>query len=109
MCSTCSTRLYHHRFNDQNDHEELAKFLGRCKAVEDKRNQIIHSHWEPDFEGGKGAVRRKLTAKNLKELRQQQETLSHADLEKVSLIANWSAKIANVSGSTLSRGCEPAL
>ena len=75
--------LYHYRFNDPLELEKLDLFLGECKRAEERRNQIIHSHWQVDFEAGKGAIRTKYTAKNRKELKRQKETLSQADMEKI--------------------------
>lgn len=78
--------VYHHRFKDSveaKEFEELKEFLGKCLAANNSRNQIIHSHWMPDLVGQKGAVRTKFTAKNRKELKQQRETVSPGDLEKI--------------------------
>jgi hypothetical protein len=70
--------LFEHRFNDPALQKKLAKFLDQCKAAEDRRNQVIHSHWEPDIFTGKGAVRRKSTARG--KLKTEQQVLSQADL-----------------------------
>jgi hypothetical protein len=75
--------LHHHRYANALADKELAKFLVQCAKAEDRRNQIIHSYWAPDYQGGKGAKRTKFTAKNRKELKQQVEILSLADLEKI--------------------------
>lgn len=72
--------LFEHRFNDPAQQKELEKFLGRCKAAEARRNQVIHSHFEPDTFTGKGAVRRKSTARG--KLKTEQQVLSQADLQK---------------------------
>jgi hypothetical protein len=71
--------LFEHRFNDPAQQKKLRKFLDRCKAAEDRRNQVIHSHWEPDSYGGQGAVRRKSTARG--KLKTEQQILSQADLQ----------------------------
>lgn len=55
--------LYHHRFDDPLKDKELAKLLGRCAEAEQRRNQIIHSEWTPDYKTGKDAVRTKYTAR----------------------------------------------
>jgi hypothetical protein len=75
--------LHHHRYDNALADKELDKFLGQCAKAEERRNQIIHSYWAPDYLGGKGAKRTKFTAKNRKELKQQVEVLSKADLEKI--------------------------
>jgi hypothetical protein len=72
---------YHHRFDDPLKDKELGKLLGRCAEAENRRNQIIHSEWTPDYKTGKDAVRTKYTAR--KELRKQEEYLSEADLRKI--------------------------
>ena len=72
--------LFEHRFNDPAQQKKLEKFLGQCRAAEDRRNQVIHSHWEPDTFTGKGAVRRKSTAR--RKLKTEQQVLSQADLQK---------------------------
>jgi hypothetical protein len=75
--------LHHHRYANALADKELGKFLGKCVKAEDRRNQIIHPYWAPDYQGGKGAKRTKCTAKNRKELKQHVEILSLADLEKI--------------------------
>ncbi len=75
--------LHQHRYDNVLADKELAKFLGQCAKAEERRNQIIHSYWAPDYLGGKGAKRTKFTAKGRKELKQQVEILSKADLEKI--------------------------
>jgi hypothetical protein len=72
--------LYHHRFNDAVEDKELSEFLGQCNMAEERRNQIIHSNWRPDTEGGKGAIRTKFTAR--RSLKSQQQVLSKEDLQK---------------------------
>jgi hypothetical protein len=72
--------LYQHRFNDAVEHKELDRFLNKCKKVEERRNQILHSHWRPDTIGGKGAIRTKFTARRT--FKTQQQLLSQAGLQK---------------------------
>jgi hypothetical protein len=55
--------LYQHRFNSPTEQEELKKFLSECEAAETRRNQIIHSHYQPDIIRAKGAIRTKHTAR----------------------------------------------
>src|SRR5260221_2428760 len=72
--------IFEHRFNDPPQQKKLDKFLGRCKEAENRRNQVIHSHWGPDTYGGKGAVRRKSTARG--KLKTEQQVISRGELQK---------------------------
>src|SRR5437868_3178594 len=78
--------LYHYRFENQledKELEKLKKYLGECLDFEQRRNRLIHSHWMPDLEGWKGAVRTKHTAKKGKGLEFQKETLSQSAFEEL--------------------------
>src|SRR4029077_12234226 len=42
--------LYEERFAaEEAEQDELANFLDRCNKIEDRRNQIVHSQWMPDY------------------------------------------------------------
>jgi hypothetical protein len=72
--------LFAHRFNDPVLQKEISKFLGSCREVEKRRNQIIHSSWVPDNMKGRGALRPKSIARG--SLKIQGEVLSKADLQR---------------------------
>jgi hypothetical protein len=78
--------LYHCRFPDDppDTLQDLKKYLAQCGNAAARRNNIVHAQWMPDLKTGKGAVRTKFTAKNRNELKQQKETFSPADMQKVS-------------------------
>jgi hypothetical protein len=73
--------LFDHRLRDPDLQKKLGKFLGQCKAAEDRRNQIIHSQWLPDSIEGKGALRVKHSSR--RELKSTVELLSQSDLKEV--------------------------
>jgi hypothetical protein len=73
--------LYEERFGaEEAEQDELANFLDRCNKIEDRRNQIVHSQWMPDYDSAKGALRVKFTAR--RRLKTQVQIVSVADLEK---------------------------
>jgi hypothetical protein len=90
--------LFDHRFNDPVLQEKLRKFLGQCKAAEDRRNQIIHSHWIPENARSEGVFRVKFSARGA--LKATAELLSQTDLQEV-------ANNFNALGRTLYRDWFP--
>ena len=78
--------LYHYRVPDDppDTLKDLKKYLEKCGNAATRRNNIVHAQWMPDLKTGKGAVRTKYTAKNRNELKQQKETVSPTDMQKVS-------------------------